>query len=204
MLGQAYVVDGRIVYTKTWVSSGMIMLPADGKQAVVNTIKPDGSDKKTVKSYPYATTGWISSRLYRPQQVYFQIGPQDGQQKSTFSELTGDVYKENITPLADYATAAYASYLLSPSGSSVIWSEERDGKQAIFVGDKTADNKQEIAQKSDYTPYGWLTDTWILLQKNDSELYITTLDQLKKGAAPLKVSDYHRSTNNLYGYGYGG
>ncbi len=204
MLGSAYVIDSRIVYTKSWTMYGPMIFSTEGKQAIVGSVKPDGSDKKTIKSYAFATTSWISSRLYRPQQVYFQIGPQDAQQKSTFSELTEETYKENITPLADYATATYASYLLSPNGTSVVWSEERDGKQAIFVGDKNADGKQEIAKKSDYKPYGWLTDNWILLQKNDSELYITTKEQLKKGIEPLKVSDYHRSANSLSGYGYGG
>lgn len=204
IFGMVYVIDDTVVYTKGWTMYGSSMLSYDGKQSVIASVRPDGAGKKTIKSFPLTTTSWVNSRLYRPGAVYFQTASQDMPQKYVYSELVGGDYKENVTPAVDYATATYPVYQMSPSGKLSLWSEERDGKQVIFIGDKNADNGQELASKSDYKPYGWLTDDWILLKKNDSELYITTKDQFKKGAEPLKVSDYHRSNSGFSSYGYGG
>lgn len=203
-IGSAYVMDTKVVYSKSWTKYGTGALSYDDKQVVIASVKPDGTDKKTVKSFPATSVSYVSSRMSRPQNIYFQVASQDTPQKLSYSELAVDTYKENVTPITDFGTATYPSYLLSPNGLSSLWSEERDGKQAIFIGDKNADNKQEIAPKSEYKPYGWLTDNWILLQKNDSELSITTKDQLKKGVDPVKVSDYHRAVDGISGYGYSG
>lgn len=200
--GAAYIVDGRVVYTKSWTMYGSTPLSNEGKQASIRSVKPDGSDKKLIKSFPVATVSYVQSRLHRPQGVYFQVASQDNPQKYSYSELVGSSYRENATLTADFSTN-YPIYNLSPNGEATLWSEERDGKHALFFGDKNADNKQELAAKSDFKAYGWLTDTMILLQKNDSELYVTTKDQLKKGNDPVKVSNYHRVTGVLSGYGYG-
>jgi hypothetical protein len=60
-----------------------------------------------------------------------------------------------------------------------------------------------IASSSDFTPYGWFTDGYILVSKDSSELYIQTAE---KGAKPLKITDYHKPDTEFegYGYGYGG
>lgn len=198
------IIDNTVVYIKNWTSFGSASLSYEGKQSVIVSVKPDGAGRKTIKSFPSTTIGWVSSRLYRPESIYFQTTSQDMPPKDTYSELIGSDYKENVTPIVNYGTATYPVYRMSPSGKYSLWSEERDGKQAIFIGDKNAGNEEELASKSDYKPYGWLTDNWILLQKNDSELYITTKDQLKKGVEPLKVSDYHRASGGFSSYGYGG
>jgi hypothetical protein len=51
-----------------------------------------------------------------------------------------------------------------------------------------------------------MTEDYLLMQKGDNELFITTKAQLKKGVEPLKISDYHRARVNYQGYGsgYGG
>lgn len=84
-------------------------------------------------------------------------------------------------------------------------------KNALFVGDENATptGAEQLASLSEYTAYGWLTDRYLLLQKGNSELYITTAEDLKKGddgQPPLKISDYHKPGIDFagYGYGYGG
>jgi hypothetical protein len=93
--------------------------------------------------------------------------------------------------------------LLSPSADQTFWSESRDGKNTLFIGDQGGQNGKQIASLSDYNTFGWFTDDYLLVSKNSSELYI--MDKAGKQAA-LKVSDYHKPTQNFYGYGggYGG
>jgi hypothetical protein len=72
------------------------------------------------------------------------------------------------------------------------------------VGDSEGQNGQQIAAQSDYSPFGWYTDNYLLVQKGGNELYVMPADD---GSAPLKLSDYYRPLHStLYGYGggYGG
>lgn len=200
ILGQPYILDDRIVYTKAWSGGGSETLPAGDKQSVIISVRPDGSDKKTVKSFPITTSRWISSKLYLPQEVTFQIADRSIPEKYTYGELEDGSYK--TIAQADL-NKTYPTYLMSPSGNNSFWYEERDGKNALFIGDKNAGDRQEIVAKSEFKPYGWLTDEYLLLQKNNSELYITTKAQLQAGGEPLKVGDYHKVRTELLGYGYG-
>ncbi|MBI3889833.1 hypothetical protein HY312_04685 [Candidatus Saccharibacteria bacterium] len=145
MMRTAHVIDGKLVYTKVWTLNGTPALSVEGKQSSITSVKPDGTDKKTIKSFSVATTSWIYSRQYLPEGIYFEVSSQDATPKDVYSELIGDTYKENVTLPADFNSAIYPDYIVSPNGTASLWSEERDGKQAIFIGDKNAASKQEIA-----------------------------------------------------------
>jgi hypothetical protein len=183
--------------------SSTIPFSAD-KQSAIVTIHADGTNRHNVKTFDPAKFGGIDGRLSEPQSVYYSIQPSSG--SSSYGELEDGTYKDITTPIDDFYSKVYPTYIVSPGGNQVFWSEERDGKNAIFVGDANAGNKQELATASEFKPFGWLTDDYLLLQKSDSELYITTKDQLKNGTQPLKISDYHKVAASLYGYGsgYGG
>lgn len=199
LIGNYYIQNNQVVYTKTWTLSGYNSgQTLAGKQQLIMSSGLDGAGKKTLQSYDATKIGSIATQLYRPHEIYFQL--YDGGQTTSFVELENG----KITPLSGDNGAfgrAYPTYLLSPSGTATFWAEVRDGKNALFTGDSEAAHPQQLAAASDFTPYGWLTDKYILMQKNGSELYITTPEQLKAGASPLKISDYHRP--NLYYPGYG-
>ena len=199
-LGLAYILDDRLVYTKSWSGAVSGPLSIEGKQVVIVSVRPDGSDKKTVKSFAASAVGWIDSKLYLPQEVTFRISDRSFSDKYTYGELEDGVYKTIAQADLD---KTYPTYLMSPSGNSSFWYEERDGKNALFIGDKNASDKQELVAKSEFKPYGWLTDDYLLLQKGNSELYITTKAQLQVGGELLKVGDYHKARTELVGYGYG-
>jgi len=97
-------------------------------------------------------------------------------------------------------------YLASPSGNSTFWSEPRDGKNSLFVGDQAGSNAKQIASLSDYQTYGWYSEDYLLASKNGSELYIFGSEGIKKESAALKITDYHKPVLNYPGYGggYGG
>jgi hypothetical protein len=92
--------------------------------------------------------------------------------------------------------------LLSPSSNQTFWTDQRDGKNTLFVGDNDAKNQKTIASLSGYNIYGWFTDNYLLVSKNSSELYVMPV----AGGTPLKITDYYKPAINYQGYGggYGG
>jgi hypothetical protein len=114
-----------------------------------------------------------------------------------------------------YYNAAYATYLLSPSGKKLFWSEVRDGRSSLFIGSVDQDTSKAAATSfdDDYTPYGWFTDNYVLMSKKGSELYIEAVPMTqnfpKTGIQilqPIKITDYYRPDFSYPGYGggYGG
>ena len=202
-IDNSYITDKGVVYTKLWtgVYSGM---PRAGKQSTVMIAQADGSGKKSLASYDAETVDSFTAKLYEPQGVYIERQRYAGGANSRlFGEVEDGAYKDVKAP-ANYDTASYPTFLVSPNGTAVFWAESRDGKNVLFTGDRVAENKQEIAKASELTPYGWLGDDKLLVQKGGSELYVTTADALKQGIAPLKIGDYHKArTIAGYGYGYG-
>jgi hypothetical protein len=200
-----YIVGDNLTYIKRWWPGNYMssMLASSDKQDMIMLVRSDGIGKKMIKNFPAKTSPIIIAKLYRPGEVYFQVT--NGDAKPQYFELDDSAIKATNDG-ADAFNKAYPAYLISPDAKQTFWSEARDGKNALFVGDSSGDNGQQLALQSDYKAYGWFTNNYLLLQKSDSELYITTKDQLKAGAQPLKISDYHKLAYGLAGYGsgYGG
>ena len=208
-----YITKQGVIYSKVWTSAlgsyddtyGSTRKRLSSERSAIMLASSDGSNKSTVESYAVDGVAGINARLYKPEEVYFQFyNPKDD--KTTYLEYEDGRLQTAPGDTEDEFGEAYPTYLLSPSGKQTFWAESRDGKNTIFVGDDEGDNEKQLASASKYTPYGWMTDKFLLLQKDDSELYITTPDQLKSGAKPVKISDYHKPNFNYagYGYGYGG
>ncbi len=204
-IGSAYITGDSISYVKTWFVGNFYNRAAllNDKQSVIMTIRPDGSNKKVVKSLPAVNVTYFNVKQYAPQEVYYGVLKQDN--TTDYYELENGSVKQVSDGEAAF-NKPYPTYLLSPNGQEVFWAESRDGKNALFIGGKNAENEQKLTLQSGFTPYGWMTDQYLLLQKDGSELYITTKDQIKNGADPVKISDYHkpRTNYNGYGSGYGG
>jgi hypothetical protein len=77
----------------------------------------------------------------------------------------------------------------------------RDGKNALFIGDTNAGNKKQIASLSEYSPYGWYSDSYVLVSKTSSQLYI--MSPTNPNEPPLKITDYYKPAQTFQGYGYG-
>lgn len=173
-----------------------------------------GTNKKTIKSYNLATdiTDYrnyyspkpsYSAVLYEPSEIYFAVSDLDGVQ--SYSELKNDKVTENSSEAKAFFDQgkAYPTYLLSPDAKATFWSDSRDGKNSLFLGDSNGENEKQVVVLSEFLPYGWFSDEYLLVSKEGSELYVLG----KNGSGePLKVSDYHRSalSYNGYGGGYGG
>lgn len=199
-----YILKDTILYTKSWYASYYYGTHLAGKTMVVATIKADGSGKTTLHDWPAGYNASLSSVATGPDELYFYV-ILDGVQKS-FWEYSDGAVKQVTTLTTDDFNKPYPTYLESPNGNSSFWSESRDGKNALFVGDAAGKNSKQIATLSEYVPYGWFTDDYILVSKGGSELFIMGRDGIKPGDVPTKVSDYHKPNYDFVGYGrgYGG
>ncbi|MEK7602978.1 MAG: hypothetical protein AAB459_01905 [Patescibacteria group bacterium] len=209
----------QIAYFKSWsvfhqfVSINFPEL--SGKTSQLITINLDsGTTKKPVKAYNlatditdyrnfYAPTSSYSVVLYEPNEIYFATSDLDGTQ--TFSVLKNDKVTENSMESKAFFDLGkqYPTFLLSPDAKATFWSDSRDGKNALFLGDSAGKNEKQIVSLSEYLPYGWYSNEYLLVSKKGSELYI--IGKTAPGE-PVKVSDYYRPAviYNGYGGGYGG
>ncbi|HSX07880.1 MAG TPA: carboxypeptidase regulatory-like domain-containing protein [Candidatus Saccharimonadales bacterium] len=200
--GQEFILpNNEIVYNKNIYSGYYALQPS--QQATVNSVSVDGSHKKTIKAFPPAgstTLVYVDMRPDTPSSVY--VAFRDTTPAQFFEYEDGQI--KTASDLNDQAfSAAYPTYLLSPTAKQTFWSEQRDGKNALFVGDQDGQNGKQIANLSEYQIYGWYTDNYLLVSKNASELYIMPANG---STQPLKVSDYYKPARNFNGYGggYGG
>lgn len=198
-VGTVYGYNGTVYYVMNWQSSSDL---DSSKQATFNSIKPDGTGKKAIKSFAPASGNsyiYVNVNVAKPDKVLLSY--YDGSKDNFFVYANGQV-KDDPSGSSENNYQNYPSYLLSPSGNNTFWAEPRDGKNTLFIGDEDGENGKQIATLSDYNTYGWYTDSYLLVSKNSSELYAMSKD----GSNTVKISDYHKPQVSFPGYGggYGG
>lgn len=199
-----YVLDDLVVYTTQWnkeSNSGTIDISA--KNDTIRGVQSNGQNKKDYQSFPSTNNNYIQASPYEPQAVYFAV--YDNNSKPTFYEFENQAVKKSTIDQATF-DKTYPTFLVSPSGGATLWTELVDGKNTLFTGDTNAGNKQPLASNGDYSPYGWYSDSYVLVSKNSSELYVMPATGLPKDRPALKVTDYYKPAQTYagYGYGYGG
>lgn len=204
--GGVYILGDKVVYSLNWTAYYYSFYQLTSKQATLNSVNLDGSGSTVIKSFAMASGTQTSD-------VGINIVPYDEPDSIAVSFPDGQKndfyeYKDGKISAATDVTAqnfysGYPTFLLSPSGNSVFWSVYADGKNNLKIGDSSAQNPQVIAGQSDYSPYGWFTDDYLLMQKSNSELYIISSDGKSQ---PFKVTNYYKPDISYRGYGggYGG
>ncbi|HSX06322.1 MAG TPA: hypothetical protein VLG92_01215 [Candidatus Saccharimonadia bacterium] len=205
-IGSVYLLGDQVVYAKTWYGYGNNVLA--GKSSELDSIGGDGSSGKTLKTFTtsipsgfgYVSLGFATV-LYEPSGIYLSFAHDNTTDFYDYEDgkVTADTsMTEQKFEAVDYGT----TFLVSPSGNSTFWGEQRDGKTTLFVGDNDGKNEKQIASLSDYNTYGWFTDNYLLVSKSSSELYIMPAS----GGTPVKITDYYKPAINYQGYGggYGG
>ncbi len=204
-IGSVYITKNQVVYTKKWSASYYYGTRLADKKMVIAAVMTDGSSKKSLFEWQAGYNTYISSLASGPDEIYFNV-QLDGVVITYYEYTNGEVKLSEDVTAENFRNNKYFTYLVSPNGNNTLWSEPRDGKNSLFIGDAAAKNDKQIASLSELVPYGWYTDDYILVSKNSSELYIMGRDGVVPGRVPLKVTDYHKSQYDFrgYGYGYGG
>jgi len=199
--GTISILDGEIVYAKNWYGNNGHLT---GKNVSFMSVHPDGSGKKSIKDFPIpdsAQYGYtVGTSQYESYSVYVQVPNADNTNtyyqyedaKLTQASITDDVYNKT-----------YPTYLISPSDKQAFWSDVRDNKNTLFIGNASGGSSKQIASLSAYTPYGWYTDNYLLVSENGSELFVMAAEP---NAVPKKITDYYKPQLSYRGYGggYGG
>lgn len=196
------ILENEVVYAVTWSSNSASL---SKKFDSIKSVRPDGSGKTTVKSFSRADGYYNYIRVvpYKAQELFIQQEQSnDFKTKVTYYEYEGGKITED-KDIEDKINKNYPTYLISPDGARSFWSENRDGKGNFFLGDKFGENEKAIGKLKDFAAYGWFTDGYLLLTKDESELYIMGVDGLNDDAKPVKITDYHKPDYGFYGYGYG-
>ncbi len=216
-----YLLGSSVVYLKQWYSTGYKFIPGqnsglqsylNGKSAELDTIGADGSNHKVVKTFapngtiyvPYPANNVqinLDSRLYEPQSLYLAYSDDNG--NTTYYDYEDGKVTDAPDVTRDvFDNTPYPTYLTSPSGNQTFWADQRDGKNLLNVGDIDGKDPKQVGNLTDYNPYGWYGDSYLLVSKNSSELYVIPAT----GGTPLKITDYYKPAISYYGYGggYGG
>jgi len=209
-VGYAQIVSDRVIYGFGWNDYNSNYTPNNlgGQKISMMSANVDGTSKTDLRdvNIPNGTTYAYATALMQSPQIV-DIETAIGSQSPvfyTYQYQNNTVSQSNTITSASFGAAqqSHVNYLLSPAGTASLWSVARDGKQTLYVGDANAASGNAIASQSDYGVYGWYTDSYVLVQKSNSELYIMSA----AGGTPMKISDYLRpnvlvSTNFSSGYG---
>lgn len=192
-----YILNNELVYQKEWAEMGPYAFT--NKNMIIGSVRPDGGDKKILKSFVDDHGSYFAgARLYKPQEVYYEV--YQNSQRSFWEYEDAKLVEDKDMTSDKFYNALYPTFLISPSGKNTFWSEARDGKNTLFVGDPNGADGKEIATLSDYTPYGWYGENYLLVSKGGSELYVISRNN---PGSIVKITDYHKPQFTYYGYGYG-
>lgn len=195
-----YILENQLVYNTQWFSSGTASL--SGKSNSIRGVQPNGQNKKDYLTLGAEGMAYIQSALTGPAKIYY-ASYNTSDNKTIYLEFENSTAKiSNDVSQSDF-NRNYPTYLVSPGGKNVLWSEQRNGRANPMIGDQDAGNVRQLSNLVGYTAYGWFTDDYLLLTKNSSELYIVSVEQAK---SPVKITDYFKPERGIpgYGYGYGG
>jgi hypothetical protein len=199
-----YLVPSGLIYTVQWYTYDNTGVGYDVSSLndFIRGIGPTGQNKKDYQALSATTSGYIQATLAAPDEVYFGVYNY-GTNKNVYYEYKDQSVHTDSDISDNSFQQNYPTYLISPSGQKTFWTDLRDGKHTLFIGDENATGQHALTTDGSYTPYGWFTENYLLVSKNSSELYIMPVSGLKTSKAPLKITDYYKSPQSFLGYGYG-
>ena len=188
---QTVMISGNnVIYGKTW-SYTADATNLTGKHASLQIIGIDGQNHQPITTYP--ATDIVQFIPRSPVALYISDETADLATTTYFDYTAGGTPKQvSLSGNQLYASSYF--YFFSASGSQTFWSEPRDGKYALVLGDSNGASPKTIANLSDYSAYGWYTDNYLLVTKSASELYIMDTH----GDPAIKVTDFQPA----YGVGH--
>jgi hypothetical protein len=170
-------------------------------QTQILRVYPDGSGSGVVKSASGGSSidGLV---LESPTKLDYSFSSGLGSTE-TYYQITSSGTKQVGSIPNQYVTGSQITYIYSPSWKKTFWYELRDGNNSLFIGDENGENGVQVDPLSQYTPYGWYTDNYVLFTDKNGQLFIGPADF---SAPPTKISDYYSSKQYISGYGsgYGG
>lgn len=190
-----YLLDKEVLYTRNWQGATGL------ERATLDRFNVDGSQKQQLKRYH---DDYLETRIAEFGEVYIQYYRDGKPYHDAYEDGKLTTIKSSTN---EFYSAAYPSYLVSPSGKKTLWSDFRDGQNVFFVGDGGGGNGKQVGSAEDFRAYGWFTDDYLLLTKKDSEMRIMPAASTQSNLESiLKIGNYYKPDYYRagFGYGYGG
>jgi len=178
-----------VIFAKNWQFNGSQSQQSNS----LHSINADGQNHKVIATYEANNKPAVYYSQHSANSLY--IWQQDSTGSGTYYDFSiGSSAPKKVDIDSNTFYQGSQGYYPSPSGKQILWTEMRDGKNAILIGDQNGGNPKTIGSFSEYLPFGWFTDKYLILSKNSNELYVMSA---KQGAEPLKITDY-QYTNYYY------
>lgn len=194
-----FIAGGNLVYDTEWSSQGGYDL--SNEDDTIRVLDINTQSKQDSESFSAGSTEAIQAARYQPQAVYFAV-TMNGGSTSYFQYANQTVQAVNIN-IGSFIQS-YPTYLLSPSGNHTVWSQPSNGQDIFFIGDENGSSSKQIATLDNYSPYGWYSDSYILVTQNNDQLYILPASGLSGGRQPLRITAYFEPNGKSSTYEYGG
>lgn len=189
------IVGDKIIYAKYW-TYGQYYSGERGRPVSFMSISTDTATRNQLRQLNIDNITYAQTVLKSPAQLLVGFGKYDGSIEA-YRYSGSDLTRVNATA-GEFDSQMRSTYMISPDGKRVVWSEPRDGQNVSFIANRDLSDRQEIS-RSEYTPTGWVGDKYVLYSRSQSQLYITAAGSPLDGA--IKLTDYHRPAY-YPGYGY--
>lgn len=181
------ILDGSVFYDSNWQLSYGAADRTKGKSNSIDSVKLSGGNPSVLKKI-----GAVDDYIYvqfaqpNPGQVIYDVTGSSGE--AYYDCSINNVSQSNTLTRSDF-DRHYPEYFVSPDGQQTFWSEERDGKNVLFVGDADGHGARQISSLGDYAAYGWYGAKYLLVS-HDNTVYVMPVDGLAKGQKPLEIGNY--------------
>jgi hypothetical protein len=190
------MISGQIVvYAKSWSLYYDDELPEtlQGKQNTLSLIAADGQGYKRLAAYD--ANDFTEYSQHSPNGLYIWQYTNDDPDGKFYDYTVGASAPKSIKLDGDQFYDQQQLPFTSASGQKTLWSEYRDGKYSLFVGDGSGLNPKTISSLGKFDAYGWYGDDYILVTKDSTELYVMDAG----GGKPVKITDFEPT--GYYGHG---
>jgi len=193
------IVDGAVVYSKSWSAGQFSANQLSSRNDMIFSIQPNGSNKKTLKevSIPSGSNyNYINQTSAGPHIEYFAVptvATYDLEKGALFFKYT----KGTLTQLSNFTVDNFNNpdvkgyVATSPSGNKLLYADVIDGKVVVSVSDQSGDKQKLVTLHGPASTPSWLTDDYILVSQDSSQLYVISANPSATKAQPLSLASFY-------------
>lgn len=194
-----FTLGGQLVYTASWhtYSAAGTSYDLSSKTNVVRGVRPSGDGKTDYQAFAASSTGNIQAVQVAPAAAEYGVYDYT-QNKTIYYRLEDGSFASADDIHSTDFNRAYPNYIVSPSGNKTFWNDA--ATDVPQLGDAVGNGGKALDSATGYTPYGWLSDKYLLLRQ-DGNLFIMGTNGSKPQQIGSGLPTHQRSVNNGYEYG---
>lgn len=193
--------NNKILYSSVWRGTNNLMvtnLPSQSTipQQTMNIVDSNSLNSHVLLSVPADDCYGFNVMLVGLIKVVVSLYNEANQNTSYYiynNAQLSSINKQNYNSYLNSSQTPYGQfrYLVSPNNNKVLVSKYINGHNAIFTESINGGSKQQIAiLNTTYNIYGWVTNNYVLVSKNNNELYVMPASGANNQNDLIKVTNY--------------